>query len=274
LIEIGSLRVSLARAGVYWWDGGAFFGVVPKSLWNPLLPADEQNRVPAAFNCYVIETAAGRILIETGGGERHDPKSRERMRLPENSTSVPVDPAGIDVVLNSHLHWDHCGGNTIDTQSGVLPAFPNAQYFAQRGEWQHAHERLPRDAVSYRDVNYQPLIDIGRMTLLDGDTEIAPGIHMLVTPGHNRDMCIVLARSNSQTFCFWSDLIPTAAHVHPTWVAAFDLYPLTTIENKTRLLEQAVREQWWCGFAHDPNIAFARIGKDNKGRFTIDEQAS
>jgi glyoxylase-like metal-dependent hydrolase (beta-lactamase superfamily II) len=280
LIEIGDLRVTLARAGVYWWDGGAFFGVVPKTLWNPLLPADEQNRVPAALNCYVVESGGQRILIETGCGERHDVKSRERMKLPEGSGRVPVDPGSIDIVVNSHLHWDHCGGNTVDGSKmvggpdEVLPAFPKARYFAQRGEWEHAQLRLSRDGVSYRDVNYASLIAAGKMTLLDGDASVAPDVEMVVTPGHNRDMCVVLARSKGETFCFWSDLIPTAAHVHPTWVAAFDLYPLTTIENKARLLEQAVRDGWWCGFAHDPNVAFARIGKDNKGRFTIDEQAS
>jgi len=274
LIEIGNLRVTLARAGVYCWDGGAFFGVVPKTLWNPLMPADEQNRVPAGFNCYVVETGSQRILIETGGGERHDEKSRERMKLPQGSGRVPVDPTGIDVVINSHLHWDHCGGNTLDSPDRVTPAFPMARYFTQRGEWEHARERLVRDAVSYRGINYDPLIAGGQMTLLDGDSKVAPGVEMRVTPGHNRDMCIVLARSKGETFCFWSDLIPTAVHVHPSWVAAFDLYPLTTIENKARLLDQAVRERWWCGFAHDPNIAFARIGKDSKGRFYIDEQAS
>ncbi len=280
MIDIGDFRVRLVRAGVYWWDGGAFFGVVPKTLWDPLMPADELNRIPAAFNCYLIESGGQRILIETGGGVRHDPKSRERMRMPVGSDRIPVEPGSVDMVVNSHLHWDHCGGNTIDIENPqgnnpetkVAPAFPHARYYAQRGEWEHARERLARDSVSYREVNYTPLIDTGQMTLLDGDTEIVPGLEMRVVPGHNRDMCILLARSQGQTFCFWSDLIPTAAHLHPTWVAAFDLYPLTVIENKTRLLRQAVDEGWWCGFAHDPNLAFARIGQDNKGRFYIHEQ--
>ena len=177
-------------------------------------------------------------------------------------------------VVNSHLHWDHCSGNTVDSGAGPVAAFPNARYFAQRGEREHAHERLARVRMSYHDVNYEPLIASGQMTLLDGDAEIVPGVEMRVTPGHNRDMCIVLARSGDATFCFWSDLIPLAANLHPTWVAAFDLYPLTTIENKTRLLEQAAAERWWCGFGHDPRVAFARIAKDSKGRFTIDEQIS
>ncbi len=269
MIEIGNLRIRLLRAGVYWWDGGAFFGVVPKTLWNPLMPADALNRIPAAFNCYLIETAGQQILIETGGGQRHDEKSRERMLLPPGSERIPVDPTTIDTVINSHLHWDHCGGNTVDTDGRVAPAFPMARYYAQRGEWNHARERLARDTVSYRDINYDPLIAGGQMTLLDGDAKVAPGVEMRVAAGHNLDMCIVLARSRGETFCFWSDLIPTAAHLHPTWIAAFDLYPLTVIENKTRLLDQAVRENWWCGFAHDPNVAFARIRKDNKGRFFL-----
>ncbi len=237
------------------------------------MPADDQNRIPAAFNCYLIENSAGeRILVETGGGRRHDAKSRERMSLSEDAGLIPVDPASVDTVINSHLHWDHCGGNTVDVDARVAPAFPMARYYARKGEWEHARERLARDAVSYRDVNYDPLITGGRMTLLDGDAEVASGVEMRVAAGHNRDMCIVLARSKGETFCFWSDLIPTAANLHPTWVAAFDLYPLTTIENKNRLLEQAVREGWWCGFAHDPNLAFARIAKDSKGRFHIHEQ--
>jgi glyoxylase-like metal-dependent hydrolase (beta-lactamase superfamily II) len=271
-IQIGQFRVHLLRAGVYWWDGGAFFGVVPKTLWNPLLPADEENRIPAGLNCYLIEAGGRRILVETGGGERHDTRTRARMRFPEGSGRIPVEAESVDLVVNSHLHWDHCGGNTVDVDGHALPAFPHARYFTQRGEREHAQERLARDAVSYRDVNYEPLIAAGRMTLLDGDAEIAPGVEMQVAPGHTRDMCIVLARSAGETFCFWSDLIPTAFNLHPTWVTAFDLYPLTTIETKAGLLEAAVREGWWCGFAHDPNLAFARIGRDNKGRFYIHEQ--
>lgn len=262
----------LLRAGVYWWDGGAFFGVVPKTLWDPLLPADELNRIPAGFNCYLVETPGQTILIETGGGKRHHEKERERMRLPADCGGIPIDPTGVDVVINSHLHWDHCGGNTIDSHEGVAPAFPVARYFTQKGEWEHAREKLTRDAVSYRDINYDPLIASGQMTLLEGDVQVAPGIEMRVTPGHNRDMCIVLVRSKGETFCFWSDLIPTTVNLHPTWVAAFDLYPVTTIQNKSRLLEQAVRERWWCGFAHDPNTAFARIAKDSKGRFSLYDQ--
>ena len=149
-----------------------------------------------------------------------------------------------------------------------LPAFPKARYVTQKGERQHARERHPRDNVSYRDENYEPLIESGVMRLLNGDGEVAPGIEVRVAPGHNRDMMVVMARSGGETFCMFSDLIPTAWHVQPTWVAAFDLYPLTAIDGKIELLTQAAREDWWCGFAHDTGMAFAKISEE-KGRFQV-----
>jgi glyoxylase-like metal-dependent hydrolase (beta-lactamase superfamily II) len=182
-----------------------------------------------------------------------------------------IDPQAIDAVVNTHLHWDHCGGNTILTPDGPKPAFPRAVYYTRRGEWEHAHARHPRDSVSYIDANYDPLVESGRMCLIDDDREVAPGVRVRRVRGHNRDMMIVLAQSGGQTFCQFADLIPSAAHVPPTWVAAFDLFPLETIENKTLLLNQAFRHGWICGFGHDTEIAFARI-KPHNGRFeTADE---
>src|SRR5262249_38542080 len=181
------------------------------------------------------------------------------------------DPEAIDIVVNSHLHWDHCGGNTILGESGApaSPAFPRARYFASRAEWEHAHLRLSRDSISYIDANYDPLVDAGRMTLVDGDYEVAPDVWMRRAPGHNRDMMVITVESRGQTFCFLSDLVPTAAHLQPTWVAAFDLYPLETIENKNRWLHAAVEGKWYCGFGHDVKIPFARIVSDPKTTFAL-----
>jgi len=265
-LAVGDFEVSRIQAGTYWWDGGAIFGVVPKTLWSRKMPADSLNRVPLAFNCYLIRTDDHTILVETGGGDKMDARARERMKLPEESEPLPAivvrhgfDPESIDIVINSHLHWDHCGGNTILTDGGARPAFPRARYFAARGEWEHAHERLARDSVSYIDANYDPLVESGRMTLLDGDCDVVPGVRMCRAPGHNRDMMAIVAASGGRTFCFLSDLAPTAAHVQPTWVASFDLYPLETIENKVRWLGAAVEGIWFCGFAHDVEVVFARI---------------
>ena len=277
---LGDFQVRLVRAGVYRWDGGAVFGVVPKTLWSKLVAPDELNRVPLAFNCYVIETGERTVLIETGAGNRLDARMLDRLNMPRQLPALPeilagngIEPERIDLVVNTHLHWDHCSGNCILREGRYHPAFPKARYVTQKGERQHAHERHPRDSVSYRDENYEPLIESGVMQLLECDGEVAPGIEARVAPGHNRDMMVVIARSGGQTFCMFADLIPTQWHVQPTWVAAFDLYPLTAIDVKTSLLTQAAREDWWCGFAHDTGIAFAKISED-KGRFQVHEKIS
>jgi len=264
-LEIGDIRITPVTAGSYWWDGGAMFGVVPKTLWSKQQPADELNRVEAGFNCYVIETGNKRILIDTGGGVRHDERARERMRMPdpprleEHLTERGFQPESIDIVINTHLHWDHCSANTVDEGNGVRATLPNARYLTQGGELAHAREQHPRDAVSYRAVNYEPLLESGQMQLLDGNAEIVPGIEVRVAPGHNRDMMIVLAKSRGETWCNLSDLAPFAGHITPTWVAAFDLYPMETIATKTSVLQQAADEGWHCSFGHDPRVAFARI---------------
>jgi glyoxylase-like metal-dependent hydrolase (beta-lactamase superfamily II) len=254
--------------------------------------------VPAGFNCYMVETDTQKILIETGGGDRHDDPSRKRMNLsPERDLllnglhAAGHAPGEIDLVINTHLHWDHCGGNTIGNGE---PTFPNARYVTQRSEWEHAQERHPRDAVSYRDINYAPLLasgqmelidgdavsyrDInyapllasGQMELIDGDAVLAPGIRVQVVRGHNASMMIVLVESQGETFCLWADLIPLAVNLPPTWVAAFDLFPVETIDNKARLLRQAADQQWWCGFGHDHAIAFAKIRQDGN-RYSLSQ---
>ncbi|HYW46308.1 MAG TPA: MBL fold metallo-hydrolase [Bryobacteraceae bacterium] len=284
-VTVGDFEIAHIQAGVYWWDGGAIFGVVPKVLWGKKTAADESNRIALAFNCYLIRTGGHTILVETGGGDKMDARSRERMKLPPAAEPLPAviarhgfDPESIDLVVNSHLHWDHCGGNTIltggDASLPAAPAFPRARYFASRAEWEHAHERLLRDSVSYIDSNYDPLVDAGRMTLVEGEHEIAPGVWMRHAPGHNRDMMVITAASGGQTFCFFSDLVPTAAHVQPTWVAAFDLYPLVTIESKLRWLAAAAEGNWICGFAHDTELGFARIAVDPRTRFAASAVAA
>lgn len=270
----GDFEITLIRDSVHWWDGGALFGVVPKVLWNRKMPADDANRVRLGFNCYVIRTGEHTILVETGLGDKRDSVQRERMRVPAVTESLPsviarhgIDPEAIDIVINSHLHWDHCCGNTVMQEGRALPTFPKARYFASRAEWEHAHERSIRDSVSYLDENYDPLVEAGQMTLVDGDHEVVPGVWMRRAPGHNRDMMTIAAESRGETFCFLSDLVPTVAHLTPSWVAAFDLYPLETIESKTLWLNRAVDGDWVCSFGHDPETGFARIARDSKAGF-------
>ena len=275
-VEFGAFRVTLVRAGCYWWDGGAMFGVVPKTLWARHHASDEANRIEMGFNCYVVETPEHRIVIETGGGNRMDPRGRERMRLsdpppslPENLMAAGIHPESIDVVINSHLHWDHCGWNTQTVDGRVVPCFPRAKYYARRGEWEHAHDRHPRDSVSYIDDNYDPLVESGAMILVDDDRELVPGVRVDCVPGHNRDMWVVRASSEGKTFCFMADLLPTAAHVTPTWVTAFDLYPMDSINNKADWLARAAQEDWICGFSHDPVNAFGRVRREGAKFLTV-----
>lgn len=273
--NLGDFEVALFRHSVHWWDAGTYFGVVPKTLWGPKVETDELNRMASAFNCYLIRTAEHTILVETGSGDKFDERARERMKLPaEAREPLPeamarrgIDPESVDIVINSHLHWDHCGWNTLVQGGVVKPAFPRARYFAARGEWEHAHERLARDSVSYLDANYDPLVESGQMTLVGDECEVVPGVSMRRAPGHTRDMMVITARSQGQTFCFFSDLVPMRHHVQPTWVMAFDLYPLESIESKTEWLGAAAEGNWLCGFSHDSEVAFARIARHPKTRF-------
>jgi len=241
------------------------FGVVPKTLWSRTQPADELNRIEAGLNCFVIDDGSRRVLVETGIGVRHDEIVRQRLGMPdppglrETLAAHGFEPDSIDVVINTHLHWDHVGGNTVDEHGRTVPALPNARYVAQAGELEHAREQHPRDAISYRRVNYDPLLEAGLFDLMNGDGTVAPGIEVKVAKGHNRDMTIVLVRSRGETWCHLADLAMYAAQVTPAWVSGFDLYPLDGIDNKTRIIGEAARENWWCSFAHDPKAAFAKV---------------
>jgi len=275
-IAAGDFEISLIRAGVYWWDGGAIFGVVPKVLWSRKTASDELNRVPLGLNCYLIRTGKHTILVETGAGDKLDERFRDRARLPAVTDRLPeviashgFDPESVDIVVNSHLHWDHCSGNTVFHGDRAVAALPRATYWAARGEWEHAHQRLLRDRVSYIPENYVPLMESGQMNLVEGDHEVVPGVWMRRAPGHTRDMMVITATSGGSTFCFLSDLVPSAAHLTPTWMTAFDLYPLQTIESKIRWLTAASEGQWICGFGHDTEIAFAQIEPDPKTMFRV-----
>ena len=181
-----------------------------------------------------------------------------------------VAPDDVDIVINSHLHFDHCGWNTVRQGDKIAATFPKAKYYVQEGEWKHAHEHQ-RDGVSYMTENYDPLVESGQMTLLRGDAEIAPGISVRVYPGHTRDMQAILVQSGGKTACYISDLIPTSAHLDLNWVMSYDLYPLETIESRKRYYAQAVPEKWLTMFTHDAKLPWAYVVKDEKGKMVVGE---
>jgi len=268
-MTLGDFELTALSDGIYYLDGGAFFGIVPKVLWSKRVPFDADNRVPTGLNSVLVRTGDKNVLIETGVGNKLAEKMAriygQPAKLLGNLGGAGVSPDDIDIVINSHLHFDHCGWNTIRQEDKLVPTFPRAKYYVQEGEWKHAHENQ-RDSVSYLHENYDPLVESGRMQLLRGDEEILPGISVQVFPGHTRDMQAVIVTSGGQTACYISDLIPTSAHVEVNWVMGFDLYPLETIESRKRYYSRAIPGKWLTMFTHDPEIAWAYLGKDERGK--------
>jgi len=269
-LTLGDFELIAVSDGTYRLDGGAFFGVIPKVMWEKKVKADAENYVPVGLNSVVVRTGQHTVLIETGIGnklpERFVKIFGQPAKLLDNLNAVGISPEDIDIVINSHLHFDHCGWNTTLKDGKIVPTFPKAKYYAPEGEWQHGRLQLERDAISYMSENYDPLIKTGQMELLRGDQEIVPGISVRVFPGHTLHMQAVIIESGSQTACYISDLIPTSAHIDLTWVMAFDLLPLRTIESRKRYYAQSIPEKWLTMFTHDPNVPWAYVEKDERGK--------
>jgi glyoxylase-like metal-dependent hydrolase (beta-lactamase superfamily II) len=268
-VTVGDFELTAVSDGIYHLDGGAYFGVVPKVLWERKLKADERNRVRSGLNSVVVRGSGQTILIETGIGNKISDKMAEiygrPAKLLENLAAAGVSPEDVDIVINSHLHFDHCGWNTVRRDGKIVPTFPRAKYYAQAGEWRHAHQGQ-RDAVSYMTENYDPLVESGQMQLLTGDGEIAPGVSVRVYPGHTRDMQAVMVQSGGKTACYISDLIPTSAHLELNWVMGFDLYPVETIESRKRYYAEAIPGKWLTMFTHDPEVPWAYVERDADGK--------
>ena len=260
---LGDFELTLVSDGIYRADGGAFFGVVPKVLWERKVQPDELNRLTIGLNSLLVRSGKTNVLIETGIGnklpEKHKRIWETQEKLLENLRRAGAEPDDIDIVINTHLHFDHCGWNTVYRDGRAVAAFPKAKYYAPEGEWRHGQLQLERDRVSYISDNYNPLIDSGQMQLINGQVEIVPGITVVPTPGHTRNMNAVLLESGGKTACYISDLIPTSWHLDPTWVMAYDLFPLETIDNKKKYYERAIPEEWLTIFTHDPEIPWAYL---------------
>jgi len=269
---LGDFELTVLSDGFYISDGGAFFGVVPKVLWQRKVKADEQNRIFAGLNSVLVRTGKQNILIETGIGNKLSDKMKSfyepKEELLKNLHAAGAAPEDIDIVINSHLHFDHCGWNTVYKDGRAVATFPKAKYYVQKGEWKHASLQLERDRVSYISANYDPLISSGQMTLLNGAADIAPGISVAVYPGHTRNLQAIFIRSGGQTACYISDLIPTTWHLDITWVMAYDLFPLETIENRKKYYKEALPQNWLTIFTHDPEIPWAHLENIN-GKIAI-----
>jgi glyoxylase-like metal-dependent hydrolase (beta-lactamase superfamily II) len=276
-LTLGDFELTIVSDGTYFLDGGAFFGVVPKTMWSKKVAPDELNRLDAGLNSLLIRTGKKNILIETGIGNKLPDKLAQVYKQPakllDNLHAAGVAPEDIDIVINTHLHFDHCGWNTVRKGDTYLATFPKAKYYVQEKEWDHARLQLERDAVSYMSPNYDPLLDNGQMVLLSGDLELLPGISVRVFPGHTANMQAVVvesgAGSGKKTACYISDLIPTSAHIDLTWVMAFDLFPLQTIESRKKYYAQAIPERWLTVFTHDDATPWGYVEKGERGKLLL-----
>ena len=270
-MQFGDYRVEIIPDTEFRLDGGAMFGVVPRNLWSRACPPDEQNRIRMNMNCVFVEAGAEKILIETGIGEKWPAKltamygiARERPLGESLRAIAGVGADEITIVINTHLHFDHAGGNTeLDASGQAVPAFPNARYFVSRAEFEHAERPSERDRASYLSDNWQPLHAGGQLELKEASYEVVPGLRMENHPGHNRSMqCWRLEREGRTLFGF-ADLVPMRAHIPFSWIMGYDLYPVETLEAKKKLLPQAARENWTCLFYHDPDEPLSRVVEDD-----------
>jgi len=284
--QVGRLRCHALEAGRQTLDGGAMFGVVPKPLWERRISADARNRIPLALRCLLVEHPDGLVLIDTGLGNKEDAKFRDiygvqnegkggRTLLEDALAELRYGPDEIRWVINTHLHFDHAGGNTYrepverapdgptvrPSDRPTLVSFPRATYVVQQGELEFARHTNERTAASYLPHNFEPVA----FRTIDGAAELLPGVRCLPTPGHVPFHQSVLVESAGEHVCFLADLVPTSAHLPLPWIMGYDLQPLVTLESKRQLYRRAEAEGWLLFFEHDPVVVAGRLGREGKG---------
>ena len=281
--QIGGLRCHTLEGGLQRLDGGAMFGVVPRPLWSTRMSPDERHRIPLAMRCLLVEHPDGLVLVDTALGNKEDDKflgiygvensGLEGATQLEDALAVAgFLPTDVRWVINTHLHFDHAGGNTTldpelenDPRRHVRPTFPNATYLVQRGELEFARHTNERTRASYLPHNFEPIAAANRWRLLEGDGEVLPGISVRLTPGHVPWHQAVLVEDRGETAAFVADLMPTAAHLPLPWIMGYDLEPLRTLESKRALLRDAERGGWRLIFEHDPTVASGLLVAEGKG---------
>ncbi len=275
--RVGRTVVHAIQAGGQQLDGGAMFGVVPKPLWEKRIAADARNRIPMGMRCLLVEHDGGLVLVDTGAGNKEDAKFHDiygvenagaggRTLLEDGLRALGHAPGDVRLVIDTHLHFDHAGGNTYrDAAGAVRPAFPNARYVVQRGEFDYATRPNERTAGSYFAHNYAPIAEAGRFDFVEGEREVVPGVRVVPTPGHTPHHQSVLVTSGGETACFLADVIPTRHHLPLPWIMGYDVEPLVTLESKRRLLARAEAEGWLLVFEHDASVPWGRVRHDGKG---------
>lgn len=263
--EAGDLRLTILDAGELWLDGGAMFGVVPRTLWERLRPPDARNRIRLGMNVLLVEDGTHRVLVDTGAGTKWDDKRAAIYGLSVKGADEILAPAGlspesIDLVVNSHLHFDHAGGNThLDPAGTPVASYPNATYVVQRGELEFARSGNERVRASYFPENFEPLAADGRLRTVEGPTTILPWLDVVPAPGHTPHLHLPRIRAGGRTVAYLADLVPTASHVPYPYIMGYDVEPLRTLESKKRILPEALREGWWLVFEHDRDLPLGEL---------------
>jgi glyoxylase-like metal-dependent hydrolase (beta-lactamase superfamily II) len=273
--RVGGLTIHAVEAGLQRLDGGAMFGVVPKPLWERRIRPDEKNRIPLALRCLLVEAPEALVLVDTGVGNKEEEKFRQiygienegnPTRLEDGIRAAGHDPLDIDLVVLTHLHFDHAGGATFLGEDGIVaPAFPRARYVVQEAELAFGRRRNERIQASYLPANFEPIADAGLWDLVKGDHLLTRGVRLLPTPGHTPHHQSVLVESGGETACFLADVCPTTAHLPLPWIMGYDLEPLVTLESKRGLWGRAREEGWLLVFEHDPTVPWGRLDEDGRG---------
>lgn len=277
-MQFGKIQLDVISAGKFWLDGGAMFGIIPKTIWTHLHPPDENNRILMDTNCPLIQTSDGKwVLVDTGNGMKFSNKEQSRYRIEPGNillTSLKkrnLSPADIDIVILSHLHFDHIGGCTYSENQQLKLTFPNAKYFIQKDEWEDAIHNRAVMTRTYLEENFLPLKDHGVLELVDGSHKIHQEVSVLKTGGHTRGHQATIIQSGNQHAIYFGDLIPMASHIHDPYIMAYDTFPLETLNQKKELIPQAVSEKWLVIWDHDPYQPAGYIQKSDTGRFIFKE---
>jgi len=274
-MHLGDIEIKYLDGGPFALDGGAMFGVVPKNLWEKKASPDDRNRIRMRANSLLVRAAGKTIVVETGNDTKLEAKLKHIYGIPDGNPLLDslhkagVTPREVDIVINTHLHFDHAGGNTHFDGVRIVPTYPRAQYIVQKSELDHAFHPTERDRASYFPGNYQPLLDSRQWDLADGSLEILPGISVEPIPGHNAGIQAVKLTGGGKTLVFVADLLPTRHHIPLPWIMAYDLYPLQTLETKRKWVPQIVKEGWIVVFGHDPDIAAATL-HERDGKIEIE----
>jgi glyoxylase-like metal-dependent hydrolase (beta-lactamase superfamily II) len=269
---VGSIRIHALSAGTLKLDGGAMFGAVPKPLWERRIPADARNRIPLAMRCLLVEAPQALVLVDTGLGNKESEKFLEIYGVENRGTPTRLEdairhagfqPSDVDIVLNTHLHFDHAGGNTfVDEKGSVRVSFPQARYVVQRREIDFARSGNERIRASYLAHNFEPVVAAGLWDFVDGGDDVTEGVRVLPTPGHIPYHQSVTIESGGEIACFLADVCPTVAHLPLPWIMGYDLEPLVTLESKRGLWARARAENWLLVFEHDPSTPWGRLDPD------------